>query len=97
MVDSTSDYLVWRKRDLSGEPGSYKKTRYIFPSEDGRRWEIERTTPISGDNRDYPFVDAIAYPTSRSSSRTCPAGLKWSVYQIDRYIKSTKGVKVEIV
>ena len=94
MVDSTSDYLVWRKRDLSGEPGSYKKTRYIFPSEDGRRWEIARTTRIStGDN----FVDAIAYPTSRSSSRTCPVGLQWSVYQVRRYFQRTKGVKVEIV
>ena len=94
MVDSTSDYPIWRKRDLSGDRGSYKNTRYILPSEDGRRWEIARTSRYGpGEN----FIDAIAYRSSRSTSRTCPAGLKWRVYEVRNYFARMSDVKVDIV
>ena len=87
-------YPIWRKKDLSGNPGSYAKTRFIIPSEDGRRWEIApRGRYGPGGN----LVDAIAYPTSRSTSRTCPAGLQWRAYHDRNYFARMSDVKVEIV
>ena len=85
---------LWRKTDTSSDRGSYAMTRFIVPSKDGSRWEIGRTTRVSSG---INFLDAIAYPTSRLTSQSCPTGLQWRVYQFRDYFAKTRDVKVEVV